>query len=369
MKSKEIKPILNKIRLSINKIAKYEPGESENESKNGIKLSSNESPFLVPQKVKNKILLKINELNLYPDGDSLILKKAISDKYKISDNQIICGNGSDDILSLIGLAFSRENCEIICNKYGFLYYPIIAHAVGAKVVFSNKNSLIIDENDIINKVTKKTNIVFLANPNNPTGLIMEKKRLIRMLEKIPPYVIVVLDGAYAEYVEEKNFSDGTELIKKFPNVIVTRTFSKIYALAGLRLGWAFSSKKIISILEKIRGPFNVNAIAQIAGATMLKEENFLKKSIKYNQKWKSWLVNEIKLLGFETQHSFANFILVKCNFKNFTAESLVKSLKKRKIFIRHMQNYGLGNYFRISIGKSNELKKLISSLKEILKNE
>ncbi len=367
MNSKEISPILKKIKVSINKIAKYEPGESENESRGGIKLSSNESPFLIPQKIKKKIQLKINQLNLYPDGDSLILKKAISKKYKINFDQIICGNGSDDILSLIGLAFSGENSEIICNKYGFLYYPIIGHAVGAKVVFSNQNSLIIDEYDIVNRVTEKTNIVFLANPNNPTGLILEKKRLINMLEKIPPHVIIVLDGAYAEYVIEKSFSDGIELVKKFPNLIVTRTFSKIYALAGLRLGWAYSSKEVIGTLEKIRGPFNVNAIAQISGAMMLKDKNFLKKSIEYNQKWKIWLTNEIKLLGFETQQSFANFILVKCNLKKISAELIVASLKKKKIFIRHMQSYGLKNYFRISIGKSNDLKKLVSGLKEILK--
>ncbi len=367
MNNKEISPILKKIKVSINKIAKYEPGESENESRGGIKLSSNESPFLIPQKIKKKIQLKINQLNLYPDGDSLILKKAISKKYKINFDQIICGNGSDDILSLIGLAFSGGNSEIICNKYGFLYYPIIGHAVGAKVVFSNQNSLIIDEYDIVNRVTEKTNIVFLANPNNPTGLILEKKRLINMLEKIPPHVIIVLDGAYAEYVIEKSFSDGIELVKKFPNLIVTRTFSKIYALAGLRLGWAYSSKEVIGTLEKIRGPFNVNAIAQISGAMMLKDKNFLKKSIEYNQKWKIWLTNEIKLLGFETQQSFANFILVKCNLKKISAELIVASLKKKKIFIRHMQNYGLKNYFRISIGKSNDLKKLVSGLKEILK--
>lgn len=369
MKNKKVNIVLNKIKLSINKIAKYEPGESENESIDGIKLSSNESPFLIPQTIKKKMQLNLNKLNLYPDGDCLILKKAISNRYKINFNQIICGNGSDDILSLIGLAFSRENCEIICNKYGFLYYPIIAHAVGAKVVFSNKNSLIVDENDIVKKVSKKTNIVFLANPNNPTGLIVEKKRLVRMLKKIPPHVIVVIDGAYAEYVKEKGFSDGLELVKSFPNVVVTRTFSKIYAMAGLRLGWAYSSKEVISTLEKIRGPFNVNTIAQIAGAEMLKDENFLRKSIKHNEKWKSWLTNEINLLGFETQHSFANFILVKCNLKNFTAESLVSCLKKRKIFIRHMQSYGLKNYFRISVGKGSELKKLILSLKEIVKNE
>ena len=369
MNNKEISPILKKIKVSINKIAKYEPGESENESRGGIKLSSNESPFLIPQKIKKKIQLKINQLNLYPDGDSLILKKAISKKYKINFDQIICGNGSDDILSLIGLAFSGGNSEIICNKYGFLYYPIIGHAVGAKVVFSNQNSLIIDEYDIVNRVTEKTNIVFLANPNNPTGFIVEKKRLVRMLKKIPPHVIVVIDGAYAEYVKEKGFSDGLELVKSFPNVVVTRTFSKIYAMAGLRLGWAYSSKEVISTLEKIRGPFNVNTIAQIAGAAVLKDENFLRKSIKHNEKWKSWLTNEINLLGFETQQSFANFILVKCNLKNFTAESLVSCLKKRKIFIRHMQSYGLKNYFRISIGKSSELRKLILSLKEIVKNE
>ena len=367
MNNKEISPILKKIKVSINKIAKYEPGESENESRGGIKLSSNESPFLIPQKIKKKIQLKINQLNLYPDGDSLILKKAISKKYKINFDQIICGNGSDDILSLIGLAFSGGNSEIICNKYGFLYYPIIGHAVGAKVVFSNQNSLIIDEYDIVNRVTEKTNIVFLANPNNPTGLILEKKRLINMLEKIPPHVIIVLDGAYAEYVIEKSFSDGIELVKKFPNLIVTRTFSKIYALAGFRVGWAYSSVEIIEILEKIRGPFNVNLIAQIAAAKILHNRKFIQKSIDHNFTWRNWLQKELERLNLRTYNSFGNFLLVKNNSDYISTEKIVSELKKNNILVRFLKNYGLNNFFRVSIGLEVELKIFIRKLRIILR--
>lgn len=360
--------ILRNIKTSINKIDKYVPGEAEDKLKKSIKLSSNESPFLISKKIKEKIYSKLSDSNIYPDGDCKILKNAISIRYNIDKNQLICGNGSDDILAMIGLAFAKENFEIICHKFGFLYYPIIGYAVGAKVKFTNSNSLDIDPEDILKKITKKTRIIFIANPNNPTGSIIRKNDLVNMLKRIRKDIIVVLDGAYAEYVEEKDYSDGLKLVKKFPNVIVTRTFSKIYAMAGFRIGWAYSSRVIIETLEKIRGPFNVNLLAQVAGSLIINDTMFLKKSIEHNKKWKTWLVKEINSIGLKAIPGFANFVLIKTT-ENYSASKIVNILKSKGIFVRGLSSYGLKNYFRISIGKKEDLITLVNHLKIIAKKK
>ena len=281
------KNIFNSLKPSINEIAKYIPGESSIVGrKSVIKLSSNESPFKIPKKIFVKANKLAEDSNLYPDGDSDLLKDSIAKKFKIKKKRIICGNGSDDILSVITQAFSREGAEIICSEYGFIYYPIIAKVSGAKVVTAKSEDYSISCNNILASISKKTKIIFIANPNNPTGTIIMKNELISFLKKVPQNILVVVDGAYAEYVTDLRFSDGLNLTNQFPNLIITRTFSKIFALAGLRLGWAYSSEKIIETLEKIRGPFNVNIVAQTIGSLILKEDNFLKKSIRHNMVWK-----------------------------------------------------------------------------------
>ena len=368
MQSEEIKNLyLKNIKSSLNKIAKYIPGESELGKKGKIiKLSSNESPFKIPKNIHQMTFKNLKNFNRYPDGDSKALKKAISKKYKIKQSQIICGNGSDDILSLIGLAFSKESCEIICHKFGFIYYPIIAYSVGAKVIYADPEGLGISTKNLLKSITPKTRIIFFANPNNPTGTIILRTDLIDFLKKVPKNIIIVLDGAYAEYVEEKNFSDGLELVKSFPNLIVTRTFSKIYAMAGLRIGWAYSSQKIIDILEKIRGPFNVNSIAQISASLILEDKKFINKSIKHNTKYKKWLTQELDKIGFNTYSSYTNFIIIKTKLStNF----VVKKLQESGILIRDLNNYGLKKFLRISIGLEVELKKLIKELKKITKDD
>lgn len=362
-KSKKI--YLKNIKSSINKIAKYVPGESDN--KKNVKLSSNESPFLIPKKIRDKASKNTQTSNQYPDGDSLILKRSISKKFKIEPNQIICGNGSDDILSLIGLAFAQENCEVICSQHSFLYYPIIAYSVGAKVIFAKTKKLNISPENILKKINKNTKIIFIANPNNPTGFVLYRDELIKMLKKVPKNIIVVIDGAYAEFVLDKSFSDGLDLVKKFPNIIITRTFSKVFAMAGFRIGWGYSSKEIIEILEKIRGPFNVNTFAQVSASLILKDKNFLNKSISHNTKWKKWLIDQINGVGLKAFDSFTNFILVKNQLQKISTKEIISGLKKKRVYVRDLDNYGLKNYFRISIGKESELRKLMKDLKSILK--
>lgn len=360
------KEFLKDIKPSINLIDRYVTGESKIQKRKIIKLSSNESPFKTPSNIRKIISKNLIDSNLYPDGDSESLKKSISKKFKINSKQIICGNGSDDILSLIGTAFSRENCEIICDEFGFIFYPIIGRTVGAKVIFSRSNNLKVSPKNILNKITKKTRIIFLANPNNPTGSMISKDSLIKFLLNIPKKVIIVIDGAYAEYVENKDFSDGLELVERFPNLIVTRTFSKIFGLAGFRIGWAYSSQEVIDVLEKIRGPFNVNQVAQKAGSLILRDKAFIKKSINHNNKWKAWTINNINKLGLVVLPSYTNFVLVKIKNNNFSAEDISSKLERMGIKIRYLKNYNLKDYIRISIGLEKDLKKLIKYLKIIL---
>tara|TARA_B100000963_G_scaffold334627_1_gene327981 strand:- start:1244 stop:2344 length:1101 start_codon:yes stop_codon:yes gene_type:complete len=362
------KKIISKIvKPTINQIAKYVPGESLIDGKKDvIKLSSNESPFKIPNKVSAISEKLISKFNLYPDGDSNILKKSLSKNFKINFSQIICGNGSDDILSLIAQAFSDENSEIICSQYGFIYYPIVAKISGAKVITAKTDGLNISCKNILSSITKKTKLIFFANPNNPTGTVILKSELIKFISRVPKNIIIVIDGAYSEFVVNKNYSDCLDLVKKFPNIIVTRTFSKIYALAGLRLGWAYSSKPIIELLEKIRGPFNVNSIAQNIGAMILKEKKFLRKSINHNKKWQKKLPIIIDSLGLKAYKTYANFILMEIR-KQSKKKHIISELLRKKIIVRDLDNYDLKNFLRVSIGTDSEMNIFIKALQSIMK--
>jgi len=356
------------IRPSINEIEKYLPGQSKIDGeKNIIKLSSNESPFQIPKRVFSRLEEQISKSNIYPDGDSLELKRALSKKFRLKTKQIICGNGSDDILSVIAQSFSKENSEVICSEFGFIYYPIIAKAAGFKVVTAKSLNLSISCKGILKKITKRTKIIFLANPNNPTGTIIFRDELDNFLSKIPDNIIVVVDGAYAEFITDKNYSDGFDLIEKYNNLIITRTFSKIFALAGLRLGWAYSNAKIIELLEKIRGPFNVNSIAQHIGSLILKEKKFIDRSVQHNKKWRNILPKEINKIGLQAYKTYANFVIIRVDPDKFSKKKIISHLQKEKIVVRNLENYGLNDFFRVSISTTPHLKKFLKELKNSIR--
>ena len=362
--------ILNLIKPTINEIAKYVPGESEiNGKKNVIKLSSNESPFNIPKKIYSSANESLEQLNFYPDGDSILLKTSISKKFKINKNRIICGNGSDDILSLITQTFGKENSEVICSEFGFIYYPIISKISGAKVITAKSKNLSVCCESILKEISKRTRIIFIANPNNPTGSIIMRDELKYFLKKVPENIVVVIDGAYAEFVTKKSFSDGINLVKTFPNLIVTRTFSKIFALAGLRLGWAYGSKEIIQTLEKVRGPFNVNLLAQKIGSLILNEKKFLNKSISHNTLWQKKLPEFINSLGLEAKSTFANFILIKIDKNKFCKKIILNKLLKNLILIRDLESYGLEEFIRVSIGTNKQMRKFMKTLQNIMKKD
>ncbi len=358
------------IKPTAKEIQKYIPGESNFDGdKNIIKLSSNESPFNLPKKIFNTTKDLIFHSNQYPDGNSSHLKKEIAKAFNLESRNIICGNGSDDILSIIAQTFAKENDEVICSEYGFTYYPIIAKAAGCKVVISHSENLGVSCTNIIKNITKKTKIIFFANPNNPTGTIIFKDELYQFLKRVPKNIIVVLDGAYSEFITDEKYTDGINFVNKFKNLIVTRTFSKIFALAGLRLGWGYADSKIIELLERIRGPFNVNIFAQKVGSLILNEKKFLDKSIKHNDRWKKSLPKIINSLGLESYETFANFVLVKVDKKKYSKTRILNHLRKNKIIVRNLDNYGLKDFFRVSIGSSNNLKKFLKELKKSLNHE
>ena len=360
-----------KIKKNINSVLKYEAGIFKfSNRKKIIKLSSNEGAFGTSSKIK-KILKEFEgKIFRYPDPESSMLKEAISKRYKLNRNNIICGNGSDEILTTIAKIFSGPGDEILYSEYGFLMYPIATQLSGAKGIkvkdINYRNSL----KNFTKAITKKTKIIFIANPNNPTGTYLTKNELNEFVLKLPKRILLVIDAAYAEYITKKNYSSGEDLVKRNNNVIMTRTFSKIYGLAGLRLGWAHCSKYIADIFNKVRLPFNINIAAMKAGTAALSDKSFYMKSVKHNAYHLNWLTKEIVKLGLVPIPSVANFILVKFpNKGKFSANKVNNFLLSKGIILRKVDNYGLKDFLRISIGRKNELTKLIKYLKIYFKKK
>jgi len=360
-----------KIKKNINSVVKYEAGISKLAArKTVVKLSSNEGAFGTSTKIKKILKDCDKKMFRYPDPESNKLKEAISKKYKLNKNNIICGNGSDEILTIIAKIFSGPGDEILYSEYGFLMYPIASQLAGAKGIkvkdINYRNSL----KNFTQAITKRTKIIFIANPNNPTGTYLTKNELNEFIFKLPKRVLLVIDAAYAEYVTKKDYSSGEDLVKKNSNVIMTRTFSKIYGLAGLRLGWAYCHKSVADIFNKVRLPFNINMVAIKAGVTALNDKNFYIKSIKHNTYYLNWLTKEIIKLGLIPIPSIANFILIKFPSKGrFSANNVNNYLLSKSIILRRVDSYGLKDFLRVSIGKKNELIKLIKFLKIYFKKK
>lgn len=371
--------ILNKYKVMddiialphINKLQAYVPGKPietlarEKNISNIIKLASNENPYGPSPKVYEILAEKIKSLNLYPDPDQYLLKQEISKFYNISNNMVAIGNGSDEIFQLIMRAFADQTNNIIFPKYSFSSYQICADAVGAKSIIAE-----IDSNwqsnlhNILKLINNKTKIICLANPNNPTGTYLNIEDISSFISKIPEHIIVLLDEAYFEYVKYSSpiSSDYVDksiaLVQKYENLIITRTFSKAYGLAGLRVGYSISSPHIAAIINKLKQPFNVNRLAQYAGIAALQDQNYVQQAIALNNKEKNYLYNEFDKLGIKYIPTHANFITI--NTK--TSLLIYNYLLDNGIIVRPINNYGLDDYLRISIGSHEENKALVISL-------
>jgi len=346
---------------------KYIPGMSLFKKKLAkIKLSANESALGPSPKAKKEYIKVSKSFARYPDSNGTFLRETLSYKFKIEKNRIILGSGSDQIFELICKSYLKKGDEVIVPKYSFIIYRIYSKMNGAKVIFSKENNFTASVSDIIKRVTRKTKIVFLANPNNPTGTYINKKDLLFLRKKLRSDILLVVDDAYFEYVKQKDYVPALKLFSNYKNVIVTRTFSKIYGLAGLRVGWGYGPKEIIDVLNKIKPPFNVNRAALSAASAAVKDNAWLKKEIKHVNNWNKKMFNEFKSMKIETNKSFSNFLLVHFNKVKIKSSKVFKLLAKAGILVRKMDVYGIKNSLRITIGKSKENRKLILKMKKIL---
>ena len=350
------------------KIEAYKPGKSKlKKLKKVIKLSANESALGMSPRVAKIISNQKLNLERYPDGKSELLRKEISKKYKCNFEKIICGAGSDEVIQMICQLFLKPKDQVVVPQYSFLMYRIYANIVGAKVVFAKEKKFKVSIAEIIKKVTKNTKIVFVANPNNPTGTYLTKKEIIELRKKLNKRILLVIDDAYAEYMKNEDYKSGLELFKNMDNVFILRTFSKIFGLASLRVGWGYGSKKIINALNIIKPPFNVSHIAQLAATEALKDKKFIDQSIKHNFLFAKKIKTYLEQYQIFSNSISANFLLL--DFKNckHTAKYLYEKLKQRGIIVRSTEDgYHIRNKLRLTIGSKQENLAFMNAVKNIL---
>ncbi len=280
-------------------------------------------------------------------------------------NNIICGNGSDEILSMIANCFAGQEDEIVYSEHGFLVYPIATKAAGAIPIKAKEKNYKANVEEIIKVCNDKTKVCFIANPNNPTGTYLNKNELFTLRKELPENCLLVIDSAYAEYVENDDYTNGFDLVNKFDNVICTRTFSKIYGLAALRIGWAYAPLVVIDYLNRIRLPFNINTIAQDAAVAAIQDQEFIKKAIKHNIIWKPYIEKELVNLGIKIIPGVGNFVLAKYNNIE-QANKCYSYLEENNIFVRKVSEYGLADCLRITVGLEEENIYLIKIIKNFI---
>jgi len=347
----------------------YKPGKSILKKKTKvIKLSANESALGMSPKASKILQAKKLKISKYPDSKSNKLRKIISSKFKCEFNKIICGSGSDELIQMLCQLFLTSKDEVIVPQYSFLMYRIYASIVGAKVVFSKEKEFRVSPEEIIKKVNKKTKIVFIANPNNPTGTYLEKKELIKLRKKLNKRILLVIDDAYDEYMKDNKYSSGLKIFKNKKNVFILRTFSKVYGLASLRVGWGYGDRKIVNALYAIKPPFNVNKIAQLCAIESLKDNKFIKRSVKHNLFWCKKIKNNLEQFNIFSNKVSANFLLLNFDKCKLTANSIEKKLQKKGLILRETRSYGIKNCLRLTIGNNYENKFFLESIKTIFKN-
>jgi len=349
------------------RIEAYKPGKSNiGRIKKVIKLSANESALGVSPKVKKVLNNKNLVLSKYPDSKAQVLRKEISNKFNCDFNKIICGAGSDEIIQMICQLYLKPSHEVIVPQYSFLMYRIYSQIVGAKVIFSKEKDFKVSVSEIIKKVTKKTKIVFIANPNNPTGTYLNKLELLELRKKLKKNILLVLDDAYFEYMKNKDYKSSLDLFKNKDNVVIIRTFSKIYGLASLRVGWGYASKKIINAMNLIKPPFNVNQLAQIAAIEALKDKNFVNKSIKHNIVETNKIKNILEKLSIFSNEVTANFLLLNFDKCKYSANYVFNKLQSKGIILRSTEDgYNIKNKLRLTIGSKKENAVFVAAIKVI----
>lgn len=361
-------PDLPTPRPGILDIAPYVGGEAKVAGvARPIRLASNESALGPSPRAIEAYRALAGEMYRYPDGGSAELRDALARTHGLDARRIVCGSGSDELIGLLVRAYAGPGDEVLYSRHGFLMYPIAALASGAKPVAAPEKDLTFDVDAVLARVTPRTRMVFIANPNNPTGTYVARDALKRLHRALPSSVLLVIDAAYAEYVTRNDYEAGIELVDAAPNVVMARTFSKIYAMGGLRLGWTYSSAAVADVLNRVRGPFNVNAAAQAAGVAALEDVAALNRAREHNDVWRPWFEREVGALGLQVQPSVANFVLVRFSVGPKSADAAWSFLQSRAILVRKVAAYGLPDCLRISIGTEAEMRAVVAALADFLK--
>jgi histidinol-phosphate aminotransferase len=355
-------------RAGILDIRPYKPGAADAPGiANPIKLSSNENALGSSAKAAEAFTSTADKLHLYPDGGATMLREAIAREEGLEADNLVCGTGSDEILQLLGRAYLNPGDKVVQSQYGFLVYRLVAMQCGAQLVSAPETDYRTDVDALIEAAGEDTKIVFLANPNNPTGTYISDSEVRRLREALPETTLLVLDAAYAEFVRNDDYRAGIELARERDDVIVTRTFSKIHGLAAARLGWAYGSKSIIDVLNRVRGPFNVNMPAIEAGTAAIADRDFMKRSADHNEEWVNWLRQQIGGAGLEVTPSVCNFVLV--HFPETTGKTAADAdafLTARGLIVRPLQPYGLANALRVTVGTDVQNRKLADAIREFM---
>ncbi|MYD45203.1 MAG: histidinol-phosphate transaminase [Gammaproteobacteria bacterium] len=330
-----------------------------------LQLACNENP----RGPSSKVLAALNDaqssLNRYPDSDGLRLKSQLAERLGVSVLQVTLGAGSSGVLDLITKVVLSPDSEVIVDEYCFTLYPILVHTAHGKLVKVSAKNWKIDFSAMLGEITPSTRLIFITNPGNPLGTCTENAELVAFLDTLPQEIWVVLDEAYFEYVRNSSFLDSVQLCQKYPNVIVARTFSKVYGLAGLRVGYGISSETMCEMLNRIRPPFNVNSLALTAAEVALADRAYVRVCLELNETGRVYLYREFERMGLDYLDSHTNFITFNCGSE---AAPINTELKKRGIIVRTLANYNLPNHLRVTVGLPDENKKFIATLEKILLN-
>ena len=353
-------------RPGILDIAPYVGGKAGLAGRSDVaRLASNESPLGPSPRAVAAYQKLAHDLHRYPDGGATKLRESLAKHYGIEAERIVCGAGSDEIIALLCRAYAGPGDEIVHTEHGFLMYGISARAVGATPVVAAETDRRADVDAILQAVGERSKLVFLANPNNPTGSYLDREEVARLHAGLPENVLLVMDAAYAEYVSRNDYTAGLELAAEAPNVVMTRTFSKIYGLSALRIGWAYGPAAVIDVLNRVRGPFNVSAPALAAAQAALEDVPFTDAARTHNDIWLPWFGDAVSALGLTVYPSVGNFVLIEFA-DEATADAANDHLNEAGIIPRKVGNYGLPACLRVSIGLEEDMRRTLAALEDFM---
>lgn len=355
----------------VQRIHAYVGGASKTKSgKSAVKLSSNENPLGASPAAKAAYLEAASQFPIYPEGSARLLREAIAEEEGLDPARIVCGVGSGDILGLLAKAYAGEGDEIVYPRYGFSLYPVVTMTAGAEPVLPEASGLRADVDEILKVCGPRTKLVFLDNPNNPTGSYLPVSEVERLRAALPPHVLLVVDEAYAEFAEAGDFGSMLKRVEERDDLVVTRTFSKIHGLAAVRIGWGYMPLAVAEALHKIRGPFNVSIPAEMAGAAAIRDRAHMQASRDHVLRWRSWLAQALGGIGIEVAPSQSNFLLLRFEAQGpRSAPAADAWLQEHGYILRRMEGYGLPDRLRLSIGREEDNRAVVEALAQFMTKE